>query len=129
MTTTRGIDIFNLINNIISKFSLDWSKCLSICTDGAAALTGHLNGFKKYALEKNPNLILNHCMIHRTALSTKVLGPYFHDKISFLIEIINSIKQSPKQSNLFAQLCDNNSEKYRTLLSLLLYDGYHVVIC
>ena len=38
LTTTRGIDIFNLINNIFSKYSLDWSKCLSICTDGAAAL-------------------------------------------------------------------------------------------
>ena len=36
---------------------VQWSRCVGICTDGAAAMTGKISGFKaevkKYALMRN----------------------------------------------------------------------------
>ena len=40
----REIDLFNIIDNFISKNNLDWEKCISLCTDGTKAMSGSCSG-------------------------------------------------------------------------------------
>ena len=41
---TTGEDIFNRINNYITKHEIEWKKCTDICTDGAQAMVGKMKG-------------------------------------------------------------------------------------
>lgn len=43
---TKGIDLFKKVNDFFLINELDWSKCVGVCTDGAAAITGRITGFK-----------------------------------------------------------------------------------
>ena len=53
-----------------------------------------------------------HCMIHWTALACRVLPDYFRNVLALTIKVINKIKSSPKQTNLFASLCKENWENF-----------------
>ncbi|XP_042150241.1 zinc finger MYM-type protein 6-like [Ixodes scapularis] len=41
VTTTRGQDIFNAINNFFVSRGLRWDMCAAVCTDGARAMVGN----------------------------------------------------------------------------------------
>ena len=41
-TTEKGI--FYCIDDCMRKYSIDWNKCISVCTDGAKVMTGKLSG-------------------------------------------------------------------------------------
>lgn len=41
---TTGEDIFNCINNYITKHEIEWKRCTDICTDGAQAMVGKMKG-------------------------------------------------------------------------------------
>ncbi|XP_025193664.1 zinc finger MYM-type protein 6-like [Melanaphis sacchari] len=71
---------------------IPWSMCVSICTDGAAALTGSKKGFKAKVLEVSSNIMFNHCMIHREALASKKLQPDVNKVLLNAISVINFIK-------------------------------------
>ena len=42
-TNTTAAELFKSLNDYITG-KLNWSLCVSICTDGAAAMTGRLSG-------------------------------------------------------------------------------------
>ena len=64
----QGIDLLNIIDNLISTKILDWKKCISICTDGARAMSGKCCGLQSLIQERAPMPIQRHCMIHFEAL-------------------------------------------------------------
>ena len=70
---TTGEEIFKVTDQYFSEHNLEWHNCISICTDGAAAMTGKIRGFITRASEKNPNIKNLHCFLHREALMTKSL--------------------------------------------------------
>ena len=41
---TTGKDIFDCVDNYITKHGIGLDKCISVCTDGAKAMTGKLPG-------------------------------------------------------------------------------------
>ncbi|GLV39534.1 hypothetical protein CBL_20438, partial [Carabus blaptoides fortunei] len=43
-TTTRGIDICNVVVNALAEREIDLSKIVSVTTDGARSMTGQENG-------------------------------------------------------------------------------------
>jgi hypothetical protein len=47
-TTTKGKDIFNIINDFFEAHKLQWSQVCSVSTDGAASMTGDKAGLKAY---------------------------------------------------------------------------------
>ncbi|KAL4153892.1 hypothetical protein QTP88_001725 [Uroleucon formosanum] len=57
--TTKGIHIFKKVNDFFLINELDWSKCVGVCTDGAAAMTGrqHGTGFRAEVDFENFDLI------------------------------------------------------------------------
>jgi hypothetical protein len=42
LSTSTGLDIYNSISSTFEKNGLSWKNCLSVCTDGAPAMTGRL---------------------------------------------------------------------------------------
>ena len=72
-STTTGEDIFELVNENVLLSKLKWSNCVSVCTDGCPSMQGKNKGFVAYVRQKNPNVVIVHCMVHREALVAKSL--------------------------------------------------------
>lgn len=116
-TTTTGVDIFNAVDNYFEENNMVWSNCISICTDGAAAMTGRFKGFLTLAKNKKPNLITIHCFLHREALMVKSSdGGELSDVLKTVIEMINYIKKRPVKCRIFEELCKNMGTEHTTLL-------------
>lgn len=47
--TTKGQDVFDVLNSYLEYCGLNWKNCVGICTDGAPAMTGCLKGFAPIA--------------------------------------------------------------------------------
>jgi hypothetical protein len=62
--TTKGTDIFKKVGEFFLENELEWSKCIGICTDGAAAMTGRISGFKAEVRKVCPDAKYVHCIIH-----------------------------------------------------------------
>ena len=65
---------FKKSKSVLADFKLNRQYCVSICTDGAPCLLGVNNGLARFVNDENPNIIMNHCLIHRLSLSSKTLG-------------------------------------------------------
>ena len=72
-TTTRGEDIFGLIDENNLLLNLQWKNCVSICTDGCLSMQSKNRGFVAHVHHQNPNVFVVHCMIHRKALVLETL--------------------------------------------------------
>lgn len=113
---TTGEDIFTMLNDFITSNQLQWSSCIGICTDGAAAMTGHKSGVVARVRTVSPNIIATHCMIHREALASKNLNESFSEVLNTCVKIVNWIKCRPLNGRIFAQLCDESGSEHRHLL-------------
>jgi hypothetical protein len=89
---------------------------VSICTDGAAALTDSKKDFKAKVLEVSSNIIFNHCMIHREALDSKKLQPDVNKVLLNAISVINFIKSKSLNSGLFTIFCNEMDSDHQKLL-------------
>jgi hypothetical protein len=114
--TTKGDDIFDLVNENVLFFNLKWENCVSVCTDGCPSMLGKKKGFVTLVQQQNPNIISVHCMIHREALASKSLPKDLQSVMTQLIQVVNFIKSRPLQSRIFAQLCDAMDSNYKCLL-------------
>jgi hypothetical protein len=52
-----GEEIFHVTDDYIRENNLRWEDCVSICTDGAASMTGKVKGFKAEVREVNPEIV------------------------------------------------------------------------
>ncbi|CAI6348387.1 unnamed protein product [Macrosiphum euphorbiae] len=43
--TTRGEDVFKVLDDHLLSVNLSWDNCIGICTDGAPSMTGSIKGF------------------------------------------------------------------------------------
>lgn len=114
--TTKGEDIFEMVNENILRSNLKWSNCISICTDGCPSMRGKNSGFAALVLKENHSVITTHCMIHREALVAKALPENLQIVLNEAVKAVNFIKSRPLQSRLFTQLCDAMDSDYKSLL-------------
>lgn len=114
--TTRGQDIFNLVNNYFTTANISWKFCLSVCTDGCPSMIGHLTGFLALVKKENPDIIFTHCFIHREALVAKSLMPELNEVLQTVVKMVNFIKSKPLKSRLFNQLCSAMDSEHTQLL-------------
>ena len=88
--TTKGQDVFGVLNSYLEYCGLNWKNCVGICTDGAPAMTGHLKGFVSIAQKQNLNIIPTHCFIYREALVAKTLGPELKFALDMVVKMFTT---------------------------------------
>ena len=104
-TNTTAADLFKSLNDYITG-KLNWSFCVSIRMDGAAAMTGRLSGFTTRVKEVAFECESTHCVIHRETLASQKMSPELNNIFQDMIKIINHIKVHVLNLCLFTQLCE-----------------------
>jgi hypothetical protein len=105
-----GEDIFKVIDH----FFMEW--CVSVCSDGAAAMKGRLSALVARAKNVSPSIEWNHCIIHRQAVASKRVNPVFHKTMHEAVKVFLFIKSWPVNSRLFRQLSTCLDYENTTLL-------------
>nr|CAI5868874.1 unnamed protein product [Callosobruchus analis] len=114
---TTGAEIFKAVNTYMENNSIDWKKCICLCTDGAAAMTGRHTGVAKRITDvASEGLVVTHCIIHREHLAAKKLSPQLNDILLESVKIVNFIKSNALNSRLFTTLCQEMGSDHVQLL-------------
>ncbi|KAK2727301.1 hypothetical protein QYM36_007962 [Artemia franciscana] len=113
---TTGEELFKVIDKFFAEGSILWDWCLSVCSDGAAALTGKNNGLMAWIRKKNPKVKWLHCIIHRQALASKRMNAHLHETLNEAVKVINFIKARPLNSRMFKLLCQEMGSEHQHLL-------------
>ena len=106
-TTTKGKDIFDILDCFFKKNGLDWENLVECTTDGAPSMLGCRSGFQSYVKAVSPKVTSVHCFIHRFALCTKVLPAQLLACLKQVVKIINFAKASTLNIRLSRQLCED----------------------
>ncbi|XP_068122103.1 zinc finger MYM-type protein 6-like [Hyperolius riggenbachi] len=115
-TTTTGEEIFNALNKHILEKELSWEWCVSVCTDGAAAMVGRKSGLVSRLKALNPSIKWNHCIIHLQALASKRLSRELSCVLDVAVKTVNFIKARALNSRLFRALCRDMGADHITVL-------------
>ena len=115
-TTTKGEDVFELVDNFFKENSLQWSKLVGCTTDGAAAMLGRKSGIQARVKEVSPSVVSVHYFIHRFALAAKLLPFNLKTSLNLIVEMVNYIKTSGLNSRLFKVICEDIGSEYTSLL-------------
>jgi hypothetical protein len=110
-----GSDIFRAVNDYFTA-DISWANCVSIFTDGAAALTGHKKDFQAEVQLIGPHVNFIHCIIHREALESCDLEPKLHSVLQEAVKVMNFVKARPLNSRLFAVLCVEMQADHKSVL-------------
>ena len=74
---TTASELFKSLNEYFTG-KLNWSFCVGVCTDGAAAMIGSLSGLTVRINEVAPDCEATHCVIHREMLVSRKTSPELH---------------------------------------------------
>lgn len=116
---TRGQDIYNALIEALKEYSIPLNKMVSLITDGAPAMIGHLSGVGariiKEVRKTTPdfNLLVLHCMIHQQVLCSKTLQ--FHHVLDAIVKIIQYIRGTPLMKRTFTQFLKDVNSQYETI--------------
>ena len=81
-----------------------------------SSMLGRKSDFRVRVMEVAPHVKFLHCMIHRFALSCKVLPAEFFDVLSLVIKMVNNVKGSALNNRLFKILCEDLDADHCVLL-------------
>lgn len=95
-----GDEIFKAIDEYVQKNDLKWSKCVDICSDGAAAMVGKVKGAVSRMKQVAENATSSHCVIHRHSLATRRMPQDLKFVLDGAVKIINHVKSRPLQARL-----------------------------
>lgn len=115
-TTTRGEDIFSVMDKFFTENKLDWSKVYKCSVDGAPSMMGKNVGLRGIISRMHPHIKTNHCIIHRQSLASKDLSPSFSDVMQVVISTVSYVKARDLNSRMFKQLCIAENSDHQTLL-------------
>lgn len=114
--TTKGDDIFQMVDSFFKQHGLKWENLRGCTTDGAPAMLGRRSGFRARVMEVAPHVTFMHCMIHRFVLSCKVLPVELSSVLSLVVKMVNHVKGSALNSRLFKLLCEDFGADHSVLL-------------
>lgn len=114
--TTKGQDIFNLVDKYFENSNISWMSCVGVCIDGCPSMIGHLTGFLALAKKKNSSIVFTHCFLHREALVAKSLVPELGEVFNKVVKMVNYIKRNPLKCRVFKNLCNAMDSGHTQLL-------------
>ena len=115
-TTTKGEDVFEVVDNFFKKNVFQWSKLVDCMTDGAPAMLGRKSGLQARVKAVSPSVICVHCFIHEFALAAKFLPLNLKKNLNLIVKMVNYIKTSALNSRLFKIICEDIGLEYTSLL-------------
>uniref|UniRef100_UPI00358FC317 protein FAM200C-like n=1 Tax=Myxine glutinosa TaxID=7769 RepID=UPI00358FC317 len=115
-TTTKSVDIMNIMNHFMEENGIEWTKLGSLCTDGALVMMGKRSGFVALVKDKCPDVIVTHCVLHRHALATKTLPNELGDVMAIVVTAVNFIRARALNHRLFQVVCEDIGAAYTHLL-------------
>ena len=115
-TTTKAANVLKLIEDFFDEEELDRDKLGSVCIDGEPAMLGARSGFLELVKRKNSNVIGTHCIIHRKALASRTMSLPLKQTLDSAIKVINYIKASVLNTQLFKKLCQDMGAEHESLL-------------
>ena len=121
-TTSKAVDVFQMLIDFFDKTELSWSKLVGVCTDGAPAMIGVNSGLISLVKQKHPAIQGTHCMIHKAAFVSKTIPKRLHEHMSVVIKVVNYVKSSALNTRLFSKLCKDMDADHTALL-------YHTQVC
>ena len=71
--TTKGEDVFNILNIYRDEWLLSCKSCVGICTDGASSMIGCNKGLVSLRKEQSEKVIVTHCYLHREVLMSRTI--------------------------------------------------------
>ena len=110
-TTSKAVDVFQMLIDFFDKTELSWNKLVGVCTDGALAMIGANSGLISLVKQKNLAIQGTHCMIHKAALVSKTI-----QHMSVVIKVVNYVKSSALNTRLFSKLCEDMDADHAALL-------------
>jgi len=116
ITDTKGLTIFNVVNNFFIEKGIPITNCIACATDGAPAMIGRQRGFIAHLKNAVPRILTVHCVIHPQHLVAKNLSNELFDTMRFVINAVNKIKAKSLNDRLFRQLCHENDEDFERLV-------------
>ena len=93
-TTSKAVDVFQMLIDFFDKTELSWSKFVEVCTDGAPAMIGANSGLISLVKQKNPAIQGTYCIIYKEALISKIIHKRLHEHMSVVIKVVNYVKSS-----------------------------------
>ena len=115
-TTSKAVDVFQMLIDNFDKTELSRSKLVGVCTDGAPAMIGANSGSISLVKQKNPAVQGTHCMIHKAALVSKTIPKRLHEHMSVVIKVVSYVKSSALNTRLFSKLCKDMDADHTALL-------------
>ena len=115
-TKTTSVEVMKCVENYFISKGLEWNKCVGICTDGAASMTGSKNGVVRKMKDKAVEAKWIHCFLHRENLATKHLPSCLQEVLSASIKTVNFIKKSDTKARCFKDLCESLDADHLRLL-------------
>ena len=78
-TTTTAKDVFEALDDFMKSNGINWTNCIGVCTDRAAAMVGkqqivvckQRQTMNSCLPTVAPRVISTHCYLHRDALAAK----------------------------------------------------------
>ena len=113
-TTSKWIDVMQIISNYFEHHVLKWEKLVGFCTDGAPAMLGSRSGYSTLVKEKNPSILTTHCVIYRQA--KKTLPEELSNVLKPERKLVNFVKSKALNTRIFKKLCVELDSEYDTLL-------------
>ena len=111
-TTTKGEDVFELVDNVFKENGFQWTKLVGCTSNGAPAMIGRKFGFQARVKAVSRSVTSVHCFIHQIALAARLLPSDIETSLNLVVKMINYIKASALNSCLFkasARISDQNT--------------------
>ena len=79
-------------------------------------MVGRYIGFVSRIREKQRDIIVTHCFLHRETMAVKTLPADLASTLITVVSIVNFVKTKPLKSRMFAILCEEMSADHTNLL-------------